>query len=279
MFDAVNDTHRFRHPYAYYYFFLAEYITARMNTPEMQALVVKLCREVSTKESATLLVFLAYRSETTQLITEIILSGLGTLYSKATPFEFSIDRAATVNMLINELPNMIFDAERTSERRLQRLDTEEREEAEAAVGDEEEESNPMSSMKNTFTTIEILGHILRNHYAKLDAQPKLAILDHSSAAILRCLGDLFDTLTKSGEALVQMIAIVSDKVDSAKKREDKVKAAQHALFYIAQLVVFYCSRQLARAMGDENLEVTYRQVLQENRSTTTRSFLDVLLKT
>ena len=111
MFDTVNDTHRFRHAYAYY-FFLAEYVSARMNTPEMQALVMKLCREVSIKETATLLVFLSYHPETTTLITETLLSGLTTLYSKATPFEFSTDRAATVNMLVYELPNMIFDADK-----------------------------------------------------------------------------------------------------------------------------------------------------------------------
>ncbi len=285
MFDTVNDTHRFRHPYAYY-FFLAEYMSARMNTPEMQALVIKLCREVSIKESATLLVFLSYHPEPTPLITETLLSGLTTFYSNATPFEFSTDRAATVNMLVYELPKMIFDAERTNERRLQRLDTEEKEEAAASAGGDdnddddegEEESEPISSMKNTFTTVEILGHILRNHYARLDAQPKVAILDNSSAAILRCLGDIFDALTKSVEALIQMMAIVSDKVDSAKNKEDKVKAAQHAVFYIAQLLIFYCSRQLARAMGDENLEVTYRQVLEGDRSTPPRRFLDVLLK-
>ena len=151
------------------------------------------------------------------------------------------------------------------------------------MGSNTQASNQVSSTQGScenrlLELSEILGHILRNHYARLDADPKLAILNSSSTAILRCLGDIFDILTKSGEALVQMMALVSDKVDSAKKKEDKVRAAKHAVFYIAQLLIFYCSRQLARAMGDENLEVTYRKVLEDNRSTTTRRFLDVLLE-
>ena len=275
MFDTVGDTHRFRHPYAYY-FFLAEYISAQMHISEMQQLVVKLCREVSIKESATLLVFLSYHSET-KLITETLLCGLATLYPRATPFEFSADRTAGINMLF-EVPTMIFDPGKTSEQRLRRLDAEEREEAEEPEYESAEEGEPVSTMINVFTTVEILGHILRNHYARLDAQPKLSILDSASAAILRCLGDIFDALAHSGEALVRVMSVITPKVDSAKNRDDKIKAANEAVFYIAHLLIFYCGRQLARAVGDENLEVTYRQVLKAHPSEISRRFLDVVLK-
>ena len=275
MFDAVGDTHRFRHPYVYY-FFLAEYISTRMHTPEMQELVVKLCREVSVKKSATLLVFLSYHSET-ELITTTLLSGLATLYPKATPFEFSTDRTAGINMLF-DAPTMIFDPEKTTERRLQWLDVEDGEKAEDSEYTSEEDSGSISTASNVFNTVEILGHILRNHYAKLDAQPKLSILNAASAATLRYLGDTFDTLARSGESLIRVMSGITNKVDSARNKEDKIKAANEAVFYIIQLMIFYCGRQLARAVGDENLEVTYRQVLKAHPSESSVRFLDVLLK-
>ena len=72
--------------------------------------------------------------------------------------------------------------------------------------------------------------------------------------------------------------MITSKVDNAKNKDDKIKAANEAIFYIAHLLIFYFGRQLARAVGDENLKVTYRQVLKAHSSELSRSFLDVFLK-
>ena len=276
MFDTAGDVHRFRQPYSFY-FFLAEYISARMANGEMQDLVVNLCRNVSIKENATLLAFLAYHQETATLIADTLLNELSALYAETATFEFSALQVAKVNKLISDLPKAIFDENKTSERRLQRLDAEDAMEKDESTT-EQEATQSDSPMRKTLTAVEILGHILRNHYARLDAAPKRAILEAASAAVLRCLADIFNVLSDSGEALARLISIVDDHIEGIAKKEDRIKRAQRAVFFLAQILVYYFPRQLARSIGDESLEITFRQALEGGQSSVTRRFLDVMLK-
>lgn len=276
IFDNVGDGHRFRHPYVYY-FFLADYISSRMSNSTMRELVARLCREVSIKESATLLVFLAYHTDN-KVITETLLEGLSSVYAKSLPFEFTTDRTASINRLVFDLPKIIVDSNKTREQRLARLEAEEKDEQEQQSGSENIEYEPVSTITITFTTVEILGHILRNYYAKLDAEPKRVIMDATSLAVLRCLGNMFDILSESSDYLMAAIGVVSNKVEQAKSTKSKTRAAADALFFIAYAFTYYCCRQLARAIGDENLEVTYRQIVKENPDSVMRKFLDTLIK-
>lgn len=237
----------------------------------------KLCREVSIKESATLLVFLAYHTDN-RVITETLIEGLSSVYTKSVPFEFTTDRTASINRLVFDLPKIIVDANKTKEQRLSRLDVEEKEEREDQDESETSQDEPTSTIKTTFTAVEILGHILRNHYAKLDAEPKRVIIDVTSLAVLRCLGSMFDILSDSSDAMIAAISIVSNKVEHAKSVESKTRAAAEAVFFIAYAFSYYCCRQLTRAVGDENLEVTYRQIVDKNPVSIMRKFIDTLIK-
>ena len=275
IFDSLGDGHRFRHPYVYY-FFVAEYISLRLAETDRNVLITRLCREVYIKESATLLVFLAYFADN-QVIVKTLVEGLASAYVSHVPFEFTADRTASINRLVLELPKIVVDASKTKEQRHARLDAEDK--------DDQDGQNPSAdqpesiyTIRSAFTAVEILGHILRNHYAKLDAEPKRVIVNTTSQAVLRCIGSIFDTISESSETLMSAINIVSDKVEQADSVESKTRAAADVFFFIAYAFTYYSCRQLARAIGDENLEVTYRQIIKENPNSTIRKFLDALIK-
>lgn len=276
MFESVDANHKFKFDYAYYYF-LADYINQNIASSEMQGVVVGLCHNISNKESANILAFLAFHSDN-KIIIETLIAGLETVYRDVDEFEFSKEKTAPINRLILDMPKQVVDYSNATEKRNRRLDYEEKSEEQQQNEPSDVAGNDVFQvMSNTFTSVEILGHIIRNHYARIDAEPKRVIVEAASKAILRCVGDMFVHLSASVDVLVVTVGIMSDKLNKEVKIEKKKQAAKKVVFLIAATFLVYCTRQLARSVGDENLEMTYRQVLEAMPGKTLK-YLDVIIK-
>jgi hypothetical protein len=179
-----------------------------------------------------------------------------------------------------EAPKLIVDYTSVKNNREERLKAEDTiHDMETAMHSDEgmPVQGPMAAMESVFTAVEILGHIFRNHYARLDATPKRQIFQVTTKATLRCIGDMFDHLSKNIDALVAAIRVFTDKLEEKQDEDRKQKVAQKLVFYISAAFLWYCSRQLARSLGDEHLEVTYEQALTETPEVT-RRFVDLIIK-
>ena len=278
MFDALGGSLRFKYTYTYY-FFLGDYISKNLHKSEMQQEVRSLCSAVSNKKSADILVFLAFHTKS-PIIIDTLVEGLSTLYPDAQPFELSKARNAALNKLIYEMPKQVVDYTKTEERRAQHLDAEAAMEAQTSEAETPKElghGGPINSLMTTLRAVDILGHIVRNHYTRLDAQPKIKIIEAATGATLRCLGDMFDHLSQSVDRVVTAVRLTTKELDQEGDEGKKQEIAEKVVFIIAAGLLIFFGKSLARAVGDENLEITYQAVL-GNAPQVIGEYIDVLIK-
>ncbi len=278
MFELSGGSHKFKFTYTFY-FFLADYISRNLDKKEMQEEVRKLCATVSKKESADILAFLAFHTDAS-IIIETLIEGVSTLYPEAPPFDLSKARNAAINTLIYEMPKQVVDYTKSEERRAQHLTAEEAIETQnsnAETTEAEQHGSPFETMTTTLRAVEILGHIIRNHYTRLDAEPKIKIIKAATGATLRCLGDMFDHLSKSVDAVVTAVRLITDKFDNEADEKKKQEIANNMVFLLAAGLFVHFSKSLARAVGDENLEITYQTVLGDTPQVISQ-YLDALIK-
>ncbi|GAA5263632.1 hypothetical protein ACOSOMT5_P0052 [Acidiphilium sp. MT5] len=282
IFEVGQDIYRIRHTYVYN-FFLSEYISRNLNQQVMADHVRDLCLNAWSRQTANILIFLSFHTDS-MIVIDSLIKNLSEAYVAAPQFEFSIENTEVINRLIEQIPNQILDETKTKERRNNRFDTHDRIDASERSAMEAGPNVMLDEMDRVFVAVEIIGHILRNHYARIDAEPKQNMLEVASNAILRCIGSLLDKLSKSIDTVVDMIqtALYHIEIKQNPEYKDKnndirEKIARQIVFILTAGFISYCSRKLSRAVGDENLDITYQQVL-EKVPNSMKKYLDVIIK-
>ena len=275
MFDRVETSYRFKHPYAYN-FFLAEYLSNNLASQRITELVQNLCVGSWSKDHATILVFLSFHSNS-PLITNSLITQLNSLYKEAPELDFLGGNTEAINKLITVVPKQIVDQSRTKESRDSRLKAQDTADMSATKKEEADQGSPLSDMESVFMAVEVLGHIMRNHYARLDAEPKREMFEAVTSAVLRCAGGFISLLSHNIEVLVSYTAAALANVTDDQDVEGLEAFTRSLVFLLAVGFVYHCCKKLAVAVGDENLEITYHQSVRFN-SSVSRKFLDAIIK-
>ena len=278
MFEEHGSNLRFKHKYAYY-FFLADYISRHLGESTMKEEVKRLCNGVTSKSNSDILIFLSFHSDD-QLIVNTLVEGLSSTFLKDKPFAFAKDRTAPVNHLIYDMPKLIVDQkkfERNRKRRLEAEDTAESNNFEEEKEEEHKSDAKVSDLRVVFTSVEILGHVLRNHYARLDAEPKKLIFDTARSATLRCLGSVFDQLSSSLEDLVATISVFTDRLQENATETRQRTTARRTVFYVVTALFFFIIQKLSRSVGDESLEITFNQAITDAPDLA-NAYIDLMIK-
>jgi hypothetical protein len=260
MFEDDPAEYRFKHRYVYY-FFLGDYMSRNLDDELVRQEVEKLCREIAVKDHTDTLIFLSFHTDNS-LIIDLVTAGLSQCYANAAEFEFSTEGQAGVNQLIRNLAKHVIDRAEFAKNRERRLEAEDNNED--ALERQRQRDEKGAQFQAIFPAIEVIGHILRNHYARLDAEQKVRMLDAAVAATLRCLGDTFKFLSENLEMVLRIIRTLTDKVDKESKQEKREAAAKRAVFLIVMGFTYYLIRTLVRSVGDETLEITYQQVMKNS---------------
>lgn len=239
----------------------------------MEEHIRALCADSWSRETANILVFVSFHSDS-PIIRSSLIAQLDAAYKGVSEFDFSNENTAAFNALMKEAPRETADHEGSKERRKNRLDVQD-------VGAEqrrlEDQRRPLGEMERVFAAVEILGHILRNHYARLESTPKREMLDAANSAILRCVNFLLGKLSQSVEFLVNFASAAMVEVSDELTESERNEIARTLIFVIATAFVIYCCKKLSRAVGDENLEITYKQAIMKNPEVA-RCILDIIIR-
>jgi len=273
MFSGDSEVIRFKYQYAFN-FFLADYISQNISSEEMRDHIRVLCQNAWSRQTTTILVFLSFHSNDS-IITESLLRQLREIYPGQNEFEFTSERTASINKLMTFTPSQAVDHTNVKENRNLRLDTEEEIEAAEAKRQSENPSNSLNGIERVMASVEVLGHILRNHYARLDAEPKRVIYSTVMSAILRCLENFYHFLVGSQELLVSYIARALKMAEGDPERQDEL--ARALIFLLAMGLLYFFMKRLSQAVGDENLEITYKQAV-ELQPVTAQKYFDLVIK-
>ena len=287
MFFSDRMEHRFKDRYTYYYF-LADFLSRNIQHNDIRVRVKELCRTISTPESSNILVFLSFHTDD-NIIIENLSEGLIKLFGGAQLFELSRAHTAPANKLLSSAPRLIIDQNKFDENRQARLQAQddfEEENKDKKFGkiNKNSEEKAHKSDKDLelvlcINAIEVLGHVLRNHYARLDAAPKIFIFETVSNAALRCLGDIFEDFSVSLDDLVSAVSGLMARSERPRDSEEtKEKKAKRAVFILLSAIVFFVIKSLTRAVADENLEVTYDQSMKSNENSAVRTLIDLSIR-
>ena len=208
MFDEDNSEYRFRHQYVYY-FFLTDYMSQNLHDRSVRVEIERVCREITVRTNADAIIFLSFHTDS-EIIIDLIVKGLSQCYRDVSSFEFSMKGQANVNRLIHDLAQHVIDHAEFAKNRSRRLEAEDAADWERRKQIEGKKSTQFTEIS---TAVEIIGHILRNHYARLNAATKRKMLDAAAGASLRCLGDTLEFFSKNLDTLLAVIRTVTDGVD------------------------------------------------------------------
>lgn len=242
----------------------------------MQHEVQILCSNIDRRDSANMLIFISFHTES-EVIINTLVEKLNGYFSAAQEFDFSVERTAPVNELVFDIPKQIVDSSSFEKNRNKRLDAEDKVDFVEAKEEPVRRQGPAAELYLTLTATEILGNIIRNHYAKLDAKTKKVIFNSATGAALRFLGSMFDELAGSLDATVIAISSYSDRFLTEESTAKRKTAAKHLVFFLVVVLISIGVIQIVRSIGDENLEITYKQAI-EDCPTKVRKFIDLAIK-
>jgi hypothetical protein len=273
MFQVDQDVLRFKYSYAYN-FFLADYMAKNIAQLEIREHIKMLCGTSWSQRTATILIFLSFHSNDA-IIIESLISQLEHAYKNVPEFDFGGKKLDTINGLVSVSLNQEIDSSKAKENRELRLKAQDETAARLENNGSKDQSTALNEMERVFAAVDVLGHILRNHYAKIDADPKRQVFMAATSAILRCIGSFSDFLSDSTELLVGHFsnALKTLEGDSAKQ----ASVARMLVFLLATGFLYLCGKKLSQAVGDQNLEITYAQAL-KSKPAVAQQYLDLILK-
>lgn len=249
-----DDGFKFKHCYGYYYF-LAQYLSDNLHKPEIRDIVVKICRSLNLKENANIIVFLSYHTDD-QIIIESITSVIDSLFKDIELFEFTNKPASSLNKLVSEGPKIMLSHEAHTER-TKALEARDRaDNHHRAINEIEDEGNALdfaAQMNLAFRSVEIVGQLLKNHFATLEAEPKKKLFSNAVSVSLKGLNLLANTISEDADALSELVRQIDPKI---KTKED----AEKSVFHLACMIVFSFIKTTSKFTGASELARTYEDV-------------------
>tara|TARA_Y100000034_G_scaffold135976_1_gene210082 strand:- start:227 stop:2929 length:2703 start_codon:yes stop_codon:yes gene_type:complete len=251
---------KFKHSY-YYYYFLGQYLKDNISKPEIRDRIRQVCTKLHIKDSSNTIIFLSYHTNDS-IIIDSINEVTKNLFAEFDVFDFNDEPTRTLNSLVSLEPETLIESKNKEEEERERLllDRDRRTE----VGEKEPELevqeaySTLSKINIAFKSIEIIGQLLKNHYATLDAEPKKELYKKALDLGLRTLNVFIENLAADPEPLFEHLKQQGKNVDVEKNRH-------RAIFGFASLVVFGVIKNISQATGAYELSKTYEDVISNDR--------------
>lgn len=271
--------YKFKHPFTYY-FFLGQYLSENINKEPVKKQIKEVCDNLHLREYANIIIFLSYHSSDDfilQSISEVALKVFAN--EKVFEFEKNSKRIQEINHLVDELPKLVLHPKEEEQRAIKLKSRDRADRATKKSNGEKEkiENNPLElsvQLNLAIRSTEILGHLLKNHYVKFDAEPKKKIFILAVNAALKSLNVLIGLLADDVDALTEQLkdrCQISDDDKSAKKY------AKRIVFGLANLIAFSIIKSTSQYTGAENLSRIYEEILKSNEALAYK-FVDFSIK-
>lgn len=258
-----------------YFFFLAKYFSDRIaDNEEIRAEISRICDALHIKENSDLIIFLSYHSNHPSILQNIFRVG-SKLFDGVIPFEFKSASVKAINNLVSEVPKMIVqnDAVKQRERILEQQDASERRSKEVECSDiDPAQLTAMDYVAHAnlaYRTTEIMGQLLKNHWATFSLEQKKELYKEAMAVSMRCLNVWVEHLAKEKDELAKyVIQKISEKNSKNLDAARMEKQAKRMIFTLSAQVVFCYLKVISQFTGVEDLKRVYDVVLKENPEST-----------
>jgi len=244
----------FRYPYIYYYL-KGMYLSGELADLDIRAYIEHCCKHLYVRDYANTVLFLAHHTNDDFVISNIA-DSLGGLFKGSKPVSFEGD-TASVTMLINDAPKLIYSGESPSDHRKKRNQIKDQaDDGTDGLAEIEEESESLSliaKMTMLFKTTEILGQVLKNQYSKIKRGRKAELLGDMFNGPLRALRHFYDFFEENPDGLAAEIEAAMERKGGVDKEEDRKSLAKNVVSGIIQLVTFGFVMRAVQAASSESL--------------------------
>lgn len=262
---AVSDGHhRFRYPYAYYYF-VASFIRDHMHDLEVLDVVKALANRIYHQESANILLFLAHLSKDPVIIQEL-LAASDRIHPTHKPADLIEESTLLADIGVQpiEISYEERDPSEVREKVLESLDEADRRreiEQSGEPDDTVDPSNPLSDIIKSARALEILGQILKNFPGSLEGNVKLSIASRCWDMGLKTLKVIFEVLQETRTPLLNNL-FEAFRSDYPHLSEQAVwERARETAVGIVYVVSFSTIKKISQSVGSPELATTYDKVL------------------
>jgi hypothetical protein len=275
--DAVEDSHRFKYSYVYYYF-VASYLKDHITEDEIRNQIKKLSANLHDEDAANILLFLAHLSKDPFII-DTMLANAATVFNEveAATLDEQFSFLEGAETLAQEIAYEERDLSETRRRRLELQDDFERkiEEVETDNGDEsmslreefKETEDYLMRIGAAFRTVQILGQILKNFPGSILAERKLRLAKECYSVGLRTLGSALTMFDKHQEGTLRFIVDSLKAENPEMSRDELAIVANRTVVGLAHLATYGMITRIAHAVGSPLLTETYKELKIENPST------------
>jgi predicted MPP superfamily phosphohydrolase len=279
----------FRYTYVYF-FYVAKYFSKNCSDHNIRKTIKNMCAHLYMPVYANIIMFMTYDTNNGFIIDEIA-SNANKLFAdnKQATLENDIK---DIDRLAADMPEVVFEetcVRKQTETRLQSQDYMARQiETVAEEGHDDlnvvdidepvdiAELDVAAQMNMSFKTTEVIGQVLRGHYASLNAKVKA---DLCNVAYELCLRSLTEFLKEIQNVQDWLVVKILDRI-SEEKQGDKneiEKVARSVVFGLCATIVHVIIKKTADSVGSEHLSKTYARMINAESSTSQR-LLDLSIK-
>jgi energy-coupling factor transporter ATP-binding protein EcfA2 len=255
-----DNSYCFQYIYIYYYF-VAKYISQKMDTTTVKEQIAELMSNIHMKDNANIIIFVTHHSNNKVLLDDITLSAMSTFdkFPEATlsGIEKNFIKALSDNLEISKLPDSTHNINKERDANLEHSDKlapliERIEDA------QENNHDPLFiEIRKSAKSMEIIGQILKNQYGSLKKPQLEELFEEGQNVGLRLLKSFIDVMINDREGIDKFIQrrikeVLEEKGKTLSK-EEKEKESQKFLAQFSYSIVFGWLHKIADSLGYDKL--------------------------
>ena len=259
-------------PYFYHYF-VAKYIADRLSNKDMQKYIEEIYSNLDVQMNAYIGIFLIHHSKDVRLIEEVLVNTM-ILYDKYEEISLTRDEIQHIDDYANKLNNEVIEKyDKSREARMNLLSYKD-----SQNGDENEDINEYSkeineskeinaellNLKKAIRTVEVMGHILKNHSGELEKKHLKECYINAINAYRRMCNKF---ITEFKEYEKDFVDFVVNRIESMEKnsftREDIFKYAQRFFSFFNLSIIYATIKRTADSVGSKGMMKIIKEVSED----------------
>jgi hypothetical protein len=256
-----------------YYYYVANYISNKIDEPKIKELIIKLIERLYVEEFSGIIVFIS-QLNSNPFILDKLEEFTNKYFDEFSPAKLS-DDISDIDNLIKNIPKLILEDKGIEERR--KIEIKKRDEAEKREkkADEEylskefdiDEDLTSISLLNKFIraikTFEIFGQVIKKNWGAFDGPKKQLYVSTTFNLSMRILSGYFSYIKSNEKHLVEYIYYVADKREITNKSEIE-KLAKGMIFQMSTMTSFGLIKRVSNAISHKQLKETFNDVVNVN---------------
>lgn len=258
-----------------YYYYVAIYISNKIDEPKIKELITKLIERLYVEEFSGIIVFLSQLSSNSFILSKLE-EFTNKYFNEFSPATLS-DDILEIDNLIQSIPKLILEDKDIESRRKDEIKKRKEAEKREKKADEEylskefdinEDLNSISILNRfirAIKTFEIFGQVIKKNWGAFDGNQKQLYVTTTFNLSMRILSGYFSYIKKSEKDLVDYIYFVADKREITSKSEIE-KLAKGMIFQMATMTSYGIIKRLSNSISHKQLKETFNDVVVENPS-------------